>query len=109
MPSKNRKLFLTDHCLTPHENIPSGAILCDRDKIIATGGASAFVREPGLEVIEMEDTYAVPGFIGSSGLVGCGKIHWLMEAFFRARSSAATLSGRMIVRLPWLVFVSPRA
>ena len=65
MPSKNRKLFLTDHCLTPHENIPSGAILCDRDKIIATGGASAFVREPGLEVIEMEDTYAVPGFIDS--------------------------------------------
>ena len=65
MPSKNRKLVLTDHCLTPHENIPSGAILCDRDKIIATGGASAFVREPGLEVIEMEDTYAVPGFIDS--------------------------------------------
>ena len=53
--------------------------------------------------------YAVPGFIGSSGLVGCGKIHWLMEAFFRARSSAATLSARIIVRLPWLVFVSPRA
>ena len=53
--------------------------------------------------------YAVPGFIGNSGLVGCGKIHWLIEFFFRARSSAATLSGRMIVRLPWLVFVSPRA
>ena len=53
--------------------------------------------------------YAVAGFTGSSGLAGCGKIHWLIEFFFRARSSAATLSGRMIVRLPWLVFVLPRA
>lgn len=65
MPSKNRTLFLTDHCLTPHENIPSSAILCDRDKIIATGGASAFVREPGLEIIELKGAYAVPGFIDS--------------------------------------------
>ena len=65
MPSKNRKLFLTDHCLTPHENIPSSAILCEGDKIIATGGASAFVREPGLEIIALKGAYAVPGFIDS--------------------------------------------
>ena len=71
MPARSRKLFLTDHCLTPHENIPTSGILCDEDKIIATGGASAFVREPGLQIFDLNDTYAVPGFIDSH-VHGCG-------------------------------------
>ena len=65
MPARSRKLFLTDHCLTPFENIPSGGILCENDKIIATGGASAFVHEPELHIYDLNDTYAVPGFIDS--------------------------------------------
>lgn len=65
MPARSRKLFLTDHYLTPFENIPSGGILCENDKIIATGGASAFVHEPELHIYDLNDTYAVPGFIDS--------------------------------------------
>lgn len=64
--AKSRKLFLSDYCLTPFENIPSSGILCDGEKIIATGGATAFsLSEPGLEVIKLENTYALPGFIDS--------------------------------------------
>ncbi len=65
MPPRSRKLFLTDHCLTPHENIPEGGILCENEKIIATGGASAFVHEPELQIFSLENAYAVPGFIDS--------------------------------------------
>lgn len=63
---KNRTLFIVDHCLTPYERINTAGILCDKGKIIATGSASAFSRnEDGLEVIELENAYAVPGFIDS--------------------------------------------
>ena len=63
---KNRTLFLADYCLTPFERIPSGGILCERDKILAIGGASAFSRyEDGLEIIDMKGCYAMPGFIDS--------------------------------------------
>ena len=64
--SKNRTLFLADYCLTPFERIPTGGILCERDKILAIGGASAFSRyEDGLEIIDMKGCYAMPGFIDS--------------------------------------------
>lgn len=60
---KNRKLYYIDHCLTPHESIPDGAILCEKERIIALGGASAFMKEPGLEIYDMTDCFAMPGLI----------------------------------------------
>lgn len=42
-----------------------GTILCQGENILALGGASAFTREEGLEVIELENIYCVPGFIDS--------------------------------------------
>ncbi len=63
--AKSRILFLVDYCLTPYENIPNSGILCEGEQILAIGGASAFAREPGLEIIKLEDAYAVPGFIDS--------------------------------------------
>ena len=63
--AKSRILFLTDHCLTPIENIPNSGILCEGEQVLAIGGASAFAREPGLEIIKLENAYAVPGFIDS--------------------------------------------
>ena len=65
MGRKNRKLFITGYCLTPHQTINNGAILVQDDKILAIGGASGFVREPGLEIIELPDCYATPGFVDS--------------------------------------------
>lgn len=62
---KRRQLYITGFCLTPHQSINNGAILCEQDRILAVGGASAFVREPDLEIIELEDCYAVPGFVDS--------------------------------------------
>ncbi len=63
---KNRKLFLTDYALTPMEKIPTGGILCEKDRIIGIGGASAFsLLEEGLEIHDFTDCYAVPGFIDS--------------------------------------------
>lgn len=60
---KNRKLYYIDHCLTPHENIPDSGILCEKERIIAIGGASAFIKEPGLEIFDMTDCFAMPGLI----------------------------------------------
>ena len=61
-----RKLYLTDYALTPLEKIPTGGILCERDRIIATGGASSFsLIDEGLEIHDFTDCYAVPGFIDS--------------------------------------------
>lgn len=64
--AKSRILFLADYCLTPFERINAGGILCERDKIIATGGATAFsLDEEGLEVIDLAGCYAMPGLIDS--------------------------------------------
>lgn len=63
--AKSRILFLVDYCLTPFENIPNSGILCEGDKILAIGGASAFAMEPGLEIVRLPEAYAVPGFIDS--------------------------------------------
>ena len=63
MAGKNRVLYYIDHCLTPHESIPESAILCEKERIIAIGGASAFMKEPGLEIVDMTDCFAMPGLI----------------------------------------------
>lgn len=60
---KNRKLYVTDYCFTPHKRIEEGSILCQDENILAIGGASAFAREDDLEIIEFENTYCMPGFI----------------------------------------------
>lgn len=63
---KNRKLFLTDFCVTPMEKIISCGILCERGNILAIGGASAFsLMEDGLEIIRIPKCYAIPGLIDS--------------------------------------------
>lgn len=63
---KDRTLFLVDHCLTPLEKISSAGILCEKDRIIAVGGASAFsLEEEGLAVQHLNGCYALPGFIDS--------------------------------------------
>ena len=62
---KNRILYITDYCLTPQKRLEKGSILCEGEKILAIGGASAFTREAGLEVIELENIYCMPGFIDS--------------------------------------------
>ena len=58
-----RVLYIVNYCLTPYENIQHAGILCENDSILAIGGASAFTKEDGLKVIELKDSYAVPGFI----------------------------------------------
>lgn len=63
---KNRTLYLTDYCLTPHVNVPNAGILCEGGKIIGIGGVSAFSQdEPNLEVVDMTKCYALPGLIDS--------------------------------------------
>jgi N-acetylglucosamine-6-phosphate deacetylase len=63
---KNRVLYITDYCLTPYQKIMRAGILCEGDKILSIGGASAFnCDEPGLEVIRLDGVYGVPGFIDS--------------------------------------------
>ncbi len=60
-----RRLYITDYCLTPQKRIDHSAILCQDRRILAVGGASAFSLEPELEVYEMPNAYAMPGFIDS--------------------------------------------
>ena len=63
---KNRTLYLTDYCLTPHVSIPNAGILCESGKIIGIGGISAFsLDEPNLTVVDMKHCYALPGLIDS--------------------------------------------
>lgn len=62
--AKERTLFLVDYCLTPRVKIPEAGILCEGRRIIGIGGASAFsLGEEGLKVIQLPETYAMPGFI----------------------------------------------
>lgn len=60
---RKRTLIITDYCLTPHKKIERSGILFEKDQIIAIGGASAFVIEPDLEVLEFKNSYAMPGLI----------------------------------------------
>ncbi len=58
-----RTLIITDYCLTPHKKIEHSGILFEGEQILAIGGASAFVKEPGLELLEFSNAYAMPGLI----------------------------------------------
>jgi N-acetylglucosamine-6-phosphate deacetylase len=60
---KKRTLVITDYCLTPKKRITRSGILFENEQILAIGGASAFTIEPGLEVIEFKNSYAMPGLI----------------------------------------------
>jgi N-acetylglucosamine-6-phosphate deacetylase len=62
---KNRTLYITEYCLTPQKRLEKGSILCEGEKILAIGGASAFAREAGMEIIELKNIYCMPGFIDS--------------------------------------------
>lgn len=62
--AKNRILFLMDYCLTPHVKTEDAGILCENDRIIAIGGASAFsFSDERLQIVKLENVYAMPGFI----------------------------------------------
>ena len=62
--AKSRILFRVDHCFTPHVKIEDAGILCENDRIIAIGGASAFsFSDERLQVVELKNVYAMPGFI----------------------------------------------
>ena len=58
---KRRTLLITDYCLTPHKRINRSGILFENEQILAIGGASAFIIEPDLDVIEFKNSYAMPG------------------------------------------------
>ena len=60
---KRRTLYVIDYCLTPKEHIVNAAILCEKDEILAIGGESAFERDASVDVIDLKNTYALPGFI----------------------------------------------
>ncbi len=68
-----RTLYVTKYCLTPYEHIENGAILVENDKILAVGGESAFVREDDLKVVDLTNTYALPGFIDTH-IHGAGNV-----------------------------------
>lgn len=64
--SKNnnrRTLFLTSYCFNPSRKISNAAILCEGNKISAIGNASCFTPDPDIDIYDLRDTYAVPGFI----------------------------------------------
>ena len=63
MKKRVQRLYIMDYCLTPQKRINNCAVLCENDRILAVGGASAFAMEPELEVYELAGAYATPGFI----------------------------------------------
>lgn len=63
--SKRRKLFISDYCLTPYQYIPNPGILCEKGKILAVGGKSAFSEDDDLDIVDLTGSYVVPGFIDS--------------------------------------------
>lgn len=59
-----RRLYITDYGLTPVRKIENMGILCEDGQIIAVGGVSCFSQdEEELEVYEIPNSYAMPGFI----------------------------------------------
>jgi N-acetylglucosamine-6-phosphate deacetylase len=65
MNGKQRTLFLAGKSLTPQKKLKQTGILCEGNKILAVGGASAFTKDAELVVYDLNDCYAVPGFIDS--------------------------------------------
>lgn len=104
--SKNRKLFLADYCLTPFDRIPSGGILCENGKIIAIGGASAFsMCEEHLEIVKVNDAYALPGFIDSHihGIGPLDTAHAADPDFSLAAMSHALAAHGVTTYVPTLI------
>ena len=60
---RQRRLFKVDYLLTPDRRIENGAVLCENERILAVGGESAFSPEEGLEIVQFDNAYLVPGFI----------------------------------------------
>ncbi len=60
---RRRRLYLMDYSLTPGKKIERCGILCENEKILAVGGISAFSRDAELEICELSNAYATPGFI----------------------------------------------
>lgn len=58
-----RRLYATGYCLTPQKRIDNSAILCENSRILAVGGISAFNMDAELEVYNLPNAYAMPGFI----------------------------------------------
>lgn len=63
MVKRERRLYITDYLITPHQRVENGAVLCENERILAVGGLSAFNRDPKLEVITFNNAYMMPGFI----------------------------------------------
>ncbi len=62
--SENKRvLFVCDYSLTPAQRVNNSVILCEDERILAIGGASAFTIEPSLQVIDLAGNYATPGMI----------------------------------------------
>lgn len=60
---KRRNLYVVDYLLTPEKRIDHAAVLCENERIIAIGGESSFVMEPGITKYTYHDAYLTPGFI----------------------------------------------
>ncbi len=102
---KRRVLYITKYCLTPHELIENGAILVEKGIILAIGGESAFVREPDLEIVDLTNTYALPGFIDTH-IHGAGKVdvNNLSEDSNEFRDMSMTLASHGVTSfLPTIV------
>ncbi len=54
---------MSDWSLTPAAKIMNSGVLCEGERILALGGASAFELEPSLELVDMKGCYCVPGMI----------------------------------------------
>lgn len=103
---KTRILYLAEYCLTPHRKMPRTGILCEDDRIIAFGGASAFEKEPGLQVIEFADTYVTPGIVDTH-IHGAGGYDCTSGVEDIAPMSITLASHGITSFLPTIVSASP--
>ena len=60
---RTRRLYMAGYCLTPQKRIDQSAVLCEDQRILAVGGASAFSMDAELEVYDLPNAYIMPGFI----------------------------------------------
>lgn len=71
MPSAVPLLIHLDYCLTPHNHIHNAAIVIEDGKILAMGGFSAFMHTEKYHIVELNDCFALPGFVDTR-LYGAG-------------------------------------
>lgn len=86
--------------IPPNENLSKSVELCHTSWKRISGS-------PASESSFFNCRYALPGWVGFSGLRRSGKIHWLTAWFFRSLSRWTALGGRRMVRRPRSVLVSP--